>query len=74
MDPSNPVKIITTALTDDAIMARLGVTKHAIRAARRFGSFPASWYAPLADMCERAGIECPIEAFNWRTPSQGDAT
>ena len=61
------VKTITDTLGSAAIQARLGVTEFSIIHARREGSFTASWYAPLKDMCDRAGIDCPISVFNWKT-------
>lgn len=61
-----PVHHITNTLTPDAIMARLGVSFHMIRYARTTGTFPASWYRQIKDMCDEVGIPCPLSAFNWR--------
>lgn len=60
------VREITDTLATDALCARLGVKPHSIRHARTTGTFPASWYAPLKAMCDAAGIECPMSAFNWK--------
>jgi hypothetical protein len=66
----HPVITITDALGADAMSQRLGVTPHSIRHARATKAFPASWYAPLLDMCAAAGIDCPLNAFNWKTPNE----
>lgn len=57
---------ITDALDRAEMAARLDVRPRSIRKAREERIFPASWYAVLAVMCAEAGIECPLEAFNWR--------
>lgn len=57
---------ITDAITSDRICKELGVTHHSVRYARTTGLFPASWYAPLLDLCGDAGVECPMSAFNWK--------
>jgi hypothetical protein len=60
---------ITDALGAEAITGRLGVTGHSVRHARTTGVFPASWYGPLSGMCAEVGVSCPLEAFNWKSPS-----
>ncbi len=60
---------ITDALGVEAITKKLGVTRHSVRHARTTGLFPASWYAPLLAMCGDVGVDCPIEAFNWKSPA-----
>lgn len=57
---------ITDALGSEAICRRLGIGPHSVRYARTEGLFPASWYGPLREMCEAAGIDCPMDAFNWK--------
>ena len=61
---------ITDALGAEAISAKLSVTAHSIRHARTSGSFPASWYAPLDEMCDAANVECPRDAFNWKAAAE----
>ena len=61
------VRTITDALGSVAIQERLGVTEFSIRHARREGSFAASWYAAMKAMCDEAGVDCPMSAFNWKT-------
>jgi hypothetical protein len=63
-------KQIINAMGAEAVMARLGVTKFSIRAARRDGSFPASWYEEMSRMGEEFGVSVPISLFNMR---RGDA-
>lgn len=63
------VILITDALGAEAMSQHLGVTLHSIRHARVTKGFPASWYAPLLEMCTSAGIECHLDAFNWKTPA-----
>lgn len=62
------VLVITDTLPEDVLCARLGVGIHSIKQARKFGVFPASWYAPMLDLCGEAGITCPLDAFNWKAP------
>lgn len=50
------------------IRLALGVGETAIsNVLSRGGRFPASWYGPLKELCDREGVDCPISAFNWRT-------
>jgi hypothetical protein len=60
------VKKITAELGTEAIQEALDVSSHSVRAARTSGVFPASWYGPLLSLCRERGIDCPLEAFNWR--------
>lgn len=62
----HPVHHITDTLGVEAITARLGVSRHAIRYARTMREFPPAWYAALKDMCEDVGIPCPISVFSWK--------
>jgi len=62
------VKSITDELGADAMCARLGVTEHSIRHARHTGAFPASWFPIVKTMAEDAGLQCPMEVFNWKSP------
>lgn len=62
------VLTITDAIPSADMQRALGVTEHSIRHARFTGLFPASWYGPLVELCEGAGIECPMSAFNWKSP------
>jgi len=46
----------------------LGVGETAIsNVLSRGRRFPASWYGPLKELCDREGVECPISAFNWKS-------
>ena len=60
------VKTIIEALGVDAICAKLQVSHHAVRYAKTDGIFPAAWYAGLLELCAGAGIDCPLDAFNWK--------
>ncbi len=62
----HPVHHITDTLGVEAITARLGVSRHAIRYARTMREFPPAWYAALKDMCDDVGIPCPIFVFSWK--------
>jgi len=45
----------------------LGVGNTAIsNALCREGKFPASWYGPIRQLCDEAGVDCPLSAFNWK--------
>jgi hypothetical protein len=65
---------ICDALGRKAIKEALGVTKASVSHAVREKSFPASWYPVIRDMCEARGIECPVEAFNFKSPAPLDAS
>lgn len=56
---------ITDAIPSETLQSRLGVSKHAIRHARTTGAFSGRWYGPLMQLCDEAGIECPLDAFVW---------
>lgn len=53
------------ALTPEAIMLRLDVSSHSIRAARFKGLIPSSWYDVMRKMCDARGIYCDTRAFAW---------
>lgn len=59
---------ITDALGTDKIAAHFGVSERTVRLARTTGEFAASWYKDLAILTKDAGIECPMDAFNWKSP------
>lgn len=66
-------KIVTKIIAElgaENIRSALGVSKHSVRHARADGAFPASWYNVLNGMCESAGIECPLSAFNMKQPAK----
>lgn len=56
---------ITDALDAEEVCKRLDVKPRSIRLARERGVFPARWYPTIIDMCNSAGIDCPMVAFNW---------
>lgn len=60
---------ITDALGSAAIERGLGVSEHSVRHARTTGAFPASWYEFLSGECGKEGIDCPMSAFNMKSPS-----
>lgn len=62
---TSAVHRIVCELSSVLIEDTLGVTKHAIRAAKRDRLFPARWYGPLLQLCDARSIECPIGAFRW---------
>jgi len=55
------------------ICERLGVSHHSVRAAKTAGTFPASWFMWMRSLCDEHHVECPMEAFNWRSPEQRSA-
>jgi hypothetical protein len=61
--------LITDTLGSEAMQRRLGVSHHAIRAARTAGKFPAAWYDVLDGMCRDAGLDCPRSAFTFKSSS-----
>lgn len=60
-------------ILDGLDLARLGeelsVKERSFRLARERGVFPAAWYPTVKRHCEAAGIVCPMDAFNWKSPS-----
>lgn len=48
------------------MMNRLGVGSYAIRHAYYAGVIPAAWYAEVAALAEKAGVECPLSAFSFK--------
>lgn len=61
----SPAHQIIKALTPQTIMESLGVTEFSIRNAKRERMFPARWYAPIKELCDERGLECPLGAFYW---------
>ena len=70
MTTSSAHKIIE-ALTSKVIQDKLGITEFSILAAKRKRRFPARWYAPIKQLCDEKGIECPIDAFTWAGSDKG---
>lgn len=59
------VYALVEALTPEAIMDRLGVSSHSIRAVRFKCIIPACWYGEMVKMCDAQGIFCDTRAFAW---------
>lgn len=53
----------------DAICAAVEVKPRMLRKARKSGKFPSGWYLVVREMCDARGIECPDDAFNFKTPT-----
>lgn len=64
---------IIEGLGAERIKAMFGAADRTIRHAQATGRFAAGWYGPLKKACDEAGIECPMEAFNWKSPEQQPA-
>lgn len=64
------VNHVIATLGVGTICAALDVSTHSVRYAKTTGSFPASWYDVLHDMCMKVGIACPRNAFNWKPPAK----
>lgn len=63
---------ITDNIPHDEIRAEFSVMDRSIRLARERGVFPASWYPGMKRLCELHGVDCPMDAFNWKS-STSDA-
>lgn len=61
-----PVFTILNAIDLEALKADLGVKDRSIRLARERRVFPASWYPAVRARCDAAGVDCPLDAFNWK--------
>jgi hypothetical protein len=64
------VSSIVDKIGSQRIAEALSVTSHSIRAAKTSGAMPASWYARVRTLCEAEGIDCPLTAFNFKTPDE----
>lgn len=67
---------IINALGAEKIQALCGVGEFSVRAAKREGRFPASWYAEIDKACRAQGIECPRSLFAFKRapiPDSGKA-
>ncbi|KPU83767.1 hypothetical protein JI58_07600 [Marinosulfonomonas sp. PRT-SC04] len=53
-----------------AIEKACDVSEYSVRAAKRKGAFPASWFVVLDGLCHDAGIECPRAIFNFKAAPQ----
>lgn len=61
---------IIAELGADTIQHLCGVGEFSIRAAKREGRFPASWFALIDAECTRRGIDCPRTLFAFKEASQ----
>jgi hypothetical protein len=57
---------IISALGADVIQALCGVGEFSVRAARRDGQFPASWFDAIDGACLERGIDCPRDLFAFK--------
>ena len=62
---------IIDSLGADNITAELKLSRHSVRAARLKGELPGRWYGPVKIMCDRKGEACPLAAFTWVVPIEG---
>ena len=60
------VSDICDKLGRKAIAERLNVGATAVSNASVEQKFPAAWYAVIREMCGSSGIDCPLDAFNWK--------
>jgi len=60
---------IITALGAETVQAVCGVGEFSIRAAKREGLFPASWFDALDRACAERGIDCPRHLFAFKRPA-----
>ena len=51
----------------------LRTTATAVSRARKKGAFPSGWYIALKAECDRLGIECPVELFDFKRPDSSVA-
>lgn len=66
---STKIKPILDALDLTRLGQELDVKERSFRLARERGVFPAAWYPTVKRHCEEAGVSCPMDAFNWKSPS-----
>jgi hypothetical protein len=59
---------IITAIGADAIQMACQVGEFSIRAAKRDGKFPASWFDAIEGLCSDRALPCPRELFAFKRP------
>ena len=62
-------KHIADQLGQAKIALALGIGVTAVNNAIARGYFPATWYPIIRDMCRDGGVECSMDAFNFKSPS-----
>lgn len=65
---STPASLIES-IGVQRLRAKLGVGETAILNAKRKPLLPGRWYAPVKELREEDGADCPIELFNWSRPA-----
>jgi hypothetical protein len=66
--PDTTISDIISAIGADTIQARCDVGGFSIRAAKRDGKFPASWFDAIESECNAIGIACPRDLFAFKRP------
>jgi hypothetical protein len=59
---------IINALGAETIQRLCDVKEFSIRAAKREGQFPASWFDQIDAACTAAGVPCPRGLFAFKRP------
>lgn len=68
------IKNIISEIGGDALQEALGVSEYSLRAAKRDGKFPASWWTVVKALADRRGVEVSEDLFNFKpSPSQDTA-
>lgn len=62
----NSTSDIINALGAETIQQLCGVGEFSIRAAKRDGRFPASWFDLIDTECAKRGIKCPRSLFAFK--------
>ncbi len=65
-NPTPTVNDIVDLIGSDRIQSICSVKEYSIRAAKRTGVFPASWYKELKSECEARGRICPMSLFSFK--------
>ena len=64
----NSTSDIINCLGPDAIQEACQVGEFSIRAAKRDGKFPASWFDAIEGLCTARDMACPRELFAFKRP------
>lgn len=67
---SHTTETLANALGRKVIANAVGVGLTAVSNGVVRGRFPASWYQGIKQECDRQGVQCPMDLFDFKTGSE----